>query len=142
MRDIRGDLEERLEALRRERAHLELQISTLEQKESVLRALLKQEDERLASHSVLPIHPSHGLNGDSRYSSPVAKSVLASLQEHSLCSLEELKEEAMRRSVPFGKKNPGRVIHFLLLGMQQNGIVERLKDGSWRLGTSTGVSNQ
>ncbi len=47
--------------------------------------------------------------------------------------LGELKESAVERGVPFGDKQPGRVIHFAMLGMAQHNLVARESDGRWRL---------
>jgi hypothetical protein len=47
--------------------------------------------------------------------------------------LGELKESAVERGVPFGDKQPGRVIHFAMLGMAQHNLVARETDGRWRL---------
>lgn len=42
---------------------------------------------------------------------------------------EELEKAASDRSLNFEGKNPGRVLHFALLGMAQNGIVEMVSKG-------------
>ncbi|MFY9672869.1 MAG: hypothetical protein WAK13_00365 [Terriglobales bacterium] len=48
-------------------------------------------------------------------------------------SLDELKESAVQRGVPFGEKKPGRVIHFAMLGMEQHDLVAKTPDGRWQL---------
>jgi len=40
---------------------------------------------------------------------------------------------AVERGVPFGEKQPGRVIHFAMLGMAQHNLVAREENGRWKL---------
>jgi hypothetical protein len=47
--------------------------------------------------------------------------------------LDELKVSAVERGVPFGEKQPGRVIHFAMLGMAQHNLVAREENGRWKL---------
>ena len=52
-------------------------------------------------------------------------------------SLEDLKRIAQDRGMDFGGKNPGRVLHFGLLGMAQNNLVEMVEKGVWRISQTT-----
>jgi hypothetical protein len=60
--------------------------------------------------------------------------------KNGIASLDELKEVATQRGVPFGDKHPGRVIHFALLGMGQHKLVRRLADGRWELVKESNVN--
>jgi hypothetical protein len=136
MRDIRADLRERLEVFQRERAQLETHIAVLDQKITITKAALQQENDRINSEQeTIPFAENKPLGGagSGPYSTPLAHSVFAAFKRENPASLEFLKAQAMKDQIPFGGKNPGRTIHFLLVGMQQNGIVERTPDGEWHL---------
>jgi hypothetical protein len=65
---------------------------------------------------------------------PLSQVLIDALKaKNGAASLEELKDAAVERGVPFGRKQPGRVIHFAMLGMAQNRLVERTEDGRWEL---------
>ncbi len=133
MRDIRTDIVERLEAVRKERAQAEVHVAALQQREAVLQAMLQQEDERLAETSIGASNVTAARSNGRRYASPLALFVLSALRSHGPCELRQLKQAAVKEGFPFGKKNPGRVLHFLLVGMAQNNLVERHRDGTWHL---------
>lgn len=68
--------------------------------------------------------PSHGRN-------PLGRFLLEALQERGK-SLQELKREAQGKGLTFPGKHPGRVLHYALVGMSQNRLVEKV-NGMWRL---------
>jgi hypothetical protein len=131
MRDIRQDLRERLTQVQQQRTALEKQIATLEDREASLKALLQQEEENTRIQSVTMGTAAARANG--RYSTPLARFVLRAFTKQDRCSLRELRAAAVKEGFQFGRKSPGRSIHFLLLGMKQNGMVERSRDGTWSL---------
>ena len=54
----------------------------------------------------------------------------------------------MRTGRNFGGGKPGRAIHGALIGLKQNGVVDRLRDGRWvlkelvqRLRTNEAITN-
>jgi hypothetical protein len=138
MRDIRSDLQERIEDIARQRTEIQKRLFALDESEKNIRALLEAEEmrctaEREASLPLFNVEAEEESN-NGKYSSPVARFVISFLQhENGDASLEMLKRAAAKEGIPFGGKNPGRVLHFLLTGMHQNGLVERSESGRWRL---------
>lgn len=61
----------------------------------------------------------------------LGKFLLATLRERPK-NLDTLKREAQIAGLQFGSKHPGRVIHYALVGMAQNRLVERI-NGLWML---------
>jgi hypothetical protein len=130
MRDIRNDLRERLQAVGAERMELQAKLSALQGTESGLKALLRDEEERLARQSPSLFPPTESING-----SGLRELVHKALQEKNRpADLEEIKNDIARTSYDFGDKKPGRAIHFALIGLSQTGVVNRLQDGRWVLG--------
>jgi hypothetical protein len=135
MRDIRDDLRERIDMLAREKHNKEIEIASIDQKIAMLDGLLQQEEERVNPVTQVTLEfaqPRQQTNG-SGYSSHLALAVLHVFKTHNPATLEQLKTQAIKDGVEFGGKHPGRMIHFLLLGMEQNGIVRRTEDKRWRL---------
>lgn len=130
MRDIRVDLRERIEALSTQRAHIKTRLEQLSALELHLSALLQEEDARWVSQQPLLILP--------EVDEPKDKSALVhflqmALDDGAPHSLEELKQLASDSALDFENKHPGRVLHFALLGMQQNGAVTMPEKGVWQL---------
>jgi hypothetical protein len=65
--------------------------------------------------------------------SPIATFLREVLSDFRPRSLDELKVMAGSRGIDFKDKNPGRVLHFALVGLAQNKMVESLGNGVWRL---------
>jgi hypothetical protein len=137
MRDIREDLKERIDLLARTRQMHEIEIASLAQQSIVLESLLEQENQRVASSTQSALTfvepPPARLPNGRKYSTPLSLAVIEAFRTHNPATLGQLKNQAARDRVEFGGKHPGRAIHFLLLGMEQNGLVERTEDGRWRL---------
>jgi len=66
---------------------------------------------------------------------PLASFILESLRDGEK-TMHTLKVEAEKAGIDFSGKKPGRVLHFALLGMAQNGLTERV-NGTWKLKEST-----
>ena len=132
MRDIRVDLTERLNALGGEREKLKVRMAALDHKEALIRAILQQEEDRLRRAQAGSEPPSSNPGENGKYASPIARFVLSAFHRQNPVSLRQLRDAGVRERVPFGDKSPGRVIHFLLIGMEKNGLVERLGRGMWR----------
>jgi hypothetical protein len=133
MRDIRSDLIERLQAIRRERDEIQKRLGQLDTDEAIVSSLLEKEEATWAKlQAALPFDSSSSPQRNGKYETPLSRFVLSTLKTEGPCSLNELKNLAQRR-VSFGRKNPGRSIHFLLVGMERNGLVERLQDRTWKL---------
>jgi hypothetical protein len=127
MRDIRADLTERLEAYRAEGEALRERLAELEQLHASVSQLLEQENAIHGDQGSLFQHPGHQ-NG--AYESEIAKFVKRTLSKGP-CDMADLKIAAAKQRVQFGKKSPGRVLHFLLMGMEKNGYVERDENERW-----------
>ena len=136
MRDIRPDLQERLQSVLNKRASLQRRLDSLAVEEALLTKLLQAEDAMYPPSTLFdaleeaeptqpgPVHPT---------SAPLSEVLLDTLKEKSgTASLDELKESATKRGFSFGAKQPGRVIHFALIGMSHHRLVER-KGGRWML---------
>jgi hypothetical protein len=130
MKDIRPDLRERLERLHQERAIVEMQLEELTAREASLQLLLQEEDERMS----VPAEQMHlAEQRNSRSSSPLAQFLLKAFSRQPECTLRELKDAALKQGIRFGDKNAGRAIHFALVGMARHGLVQRQRDGKWRV---------
>jgi len=137
MRDIRKDLEERLEAIAIEKKALESQVTCLSEAEDRLRTLL--EDERLHWKERQP--PLAGLEAvrqpKSNGRTPLGRFIMEMLGDGRVWERADLAKLAKNRGLIAADKSPGRVLHFSLVGMAQNGLVEKAGEGLWRLHRST-----
>lgn len=130
MRDIRQDLRERRDFVRAKRIEHAAAAERLLAQEKTLDSLIEEEDaiwEKLA--------PRLFEGTDEQQGSVLSQVLLDTLKSKSdlSASLDELKESAVQRGVPFGEKKPGRVIHFAMLGMEQHDLVAKTPDGRWQL---------
>ena len=132
MRDIRKDLEERIEETEAERAQFHRRIEALDQRIDMLRGMLESEKARWPEQQVLPgLISGNGVRH--RLSSPLSQFLVKALADGAPRSLTDLKRRAKDMGVDFSGKTPGRALHFALVGMQQNQMVERLETGEWKL---------
>jgi len=138
MRDIRNDLRERLESITADRRRLEAKLGDLKRAEDGVKALLSQEEEHFASLSS-PLFP----EVEATNCTGLAPLILVAMKKKNRpLDLQELKEELAKTSYNFGEKNPGRAIHFALVGLDQNGVVERLEDRRWTIKQDNGIPVQ
>jgi hypothetical protein len=134
MRDIRSDLRERLETVTAEVNKLKAKLSDLETTQAGIKMLLRQEEDHFSSLSS-PLFPAD---------EAATGTGLAQLIVHMMRSknrpldLQEIKDEIAKTPYNFGEKNPGRAIHFALVGMDQNGMVQRLSDKRWAIKPNIG----
>ncbi|MBI2303284.1 MAG: hypothetical protein HYU86_00860 [Chloroflexi bacterium] len=131
MRDIRRDIQERLEDVEAEKAQLQRRLSNLADNEAILRKLLEQEELRwkaqqpaLAGLDVVP---------KAQGRSPLGRFILDTLGDGSEWTLEQLVTAAIAKGMFFNGKSPKRAIHFSLVGMKQNGLVRWVRSGVWKL---------
>lgn len=130
MRDIREDLRQRLMRIGIQRAELQQRLVWLGNVQEHIKAALEYEISE-ADTDQSTLFSDLGEPGSDR--SPLAqflREVLSDLRPH---TLEELKTTATARALDFKGKNPGRVLHFALVGMAQSHLVESLGSGTWRL---------
>jgi hypothetical protein len=125
MRDIRSDLQERLEATVRERMELGKRLRALESREHRLRALLQDEEIgglRPSQLSALP-DPSQGPR--------LREFVLRSLADGRAWSLDDMKRQARTLGLTTIGAT-GRALNITLVNLLREGLVTRLADGRWR----------
>ncbi len=134
MRDITSDLVERINELEAEQQRLTDELREIEKDKSLVKMLLEREIARKRRLQPALFGPGElGEGKEEKYSTPLARSVLEFLKERESAHLDDLKQNALLRGIDFADKSPGRAIHFLLLGMEQNGYVEKVQDGIWKL---------
>ncbi len=129
MRDIRKDLKDRLADIKARRNEMQAELRRLADQEAAVERLLLAEESkwRHTTPSLFESEPQPQQMTLSQLLLDTLKS------KNGTASLDELKEEARQSGVPFGRKQPGRAIHFAMLGMAQHNLVERTKDGKWSL---------
>ncbi len=128
MRDIRQDLRERRDSVRTKRAAMLAAADRLAVQEQTLDRLIEEEDAMWEQVNP-PLFEKTEAQG-----SVLSQVLLETLKSKGgMAWLGELKESAVERGVPFGDKQPGRVIHFAMLGMAQHNLVSRENDGRWKL---------
>jgi len=134
MKDIRQDLKERLVDVDQERVRIQSRLAELTHIESGLKSLLEAEEKRWKpSTETYTLFPPPKPNGSGKYSSPIAQFIMAALSDGKPKTLADLKKGAQLDGIDFGDKKPGRSIHFALVGMQQNSMVEMVGKGVWKL---------
>jgi hypothetical protein len=129
VRDIRADLQERLAATVKQRSDLIQQAQALEQRERLLRALLR--DEEIAGAR---LHPSSAslAAGETSGGAFLREFILGSLADGHSWSLDALKERAQAMGLPT-LGTAGRSLNITLVNLLRQGLVTRLQDGKWRL---------
>jgi hypothetical protein len=135
MRDIRPDLRERLQSVLNKRQTYQRALDALSVEENLLTKLLQAEDAMFDTSTLFDAVEDAKPTELSppQPASPLSEVLLDTLKTKSgPVTIEELKQSAAQRGVPFGGKRPGRVIHFVMLGMAQHNLVEK-KDGGWML---------
>lgn len=136
MRDIRRDLRERLAEIVSERESLAGRLKHLDDLEATLKTLFQQEELRWKAQQP----PLTGLEGviepKAAGQSPLGRFLLETLSNGKEWHLVDLVTLANNRGLIAEGKSPRRVIHFSLVGLKQNGIVEMVTSGVWRLKTS------
>lgn len=134
MRDIREDLRQRLMKITAQRGELRARLAWLDEMEGHLKAALEYERGQ-AEFDQTGLLFDEPVEGERSATALFIREALGDLRAH---TLEELKASAHQRGLAFGEKNPGRVLHFALVGMKQGGIVDRDSEGRWRLTESGG----
>jgi hypothetical protein len=135
MRDIRPDLKERLEGLEAESEEHKFAIIRIDQQKIGIKALLAAEDARWKSVQPALFQNGHALPEDEGHQgqTPLAQFLQQALRDRRPQELKELVLRAIQEQINFEGKNPGRTLHFALVGLQQHGYVERDdRTGAWR----------
>lgn len=129
MRDIRDDLRQRLTKIGIQRGELQARLTWLARMQEHIEAAL--EYETTLSDNQAMLFSEHV--GELNRSSSLAQFIRESLADLRPRTLDELKIAANAKGLDFKDKNPGRVLHFALVGMAQSNLVESLGGGVWRL---------
>jgi len=131
MRDIRKDLRERIEDIRSHQEVLQLRIKRLEEQAAMLENLLKQEeaDWQVRQPALFDL----GKGSSARVRSELSRFLLAALNDGKPHGIVELVDLAQSKGIPIKGKSPRKAIHFALVGMKQNKIVEMLESGVWKI---------
>jgi uncharacterized coiled-coil protein SlyX len=132
MRDIRKDLEERIETLEKRKALSLIQIKKLEERVANLRQLLELEQAEWEAKQpsflslgkdVLPV----------RTHSELSRFLLNTLSDGNLHRTEELAVLAQSRNIPIKGKSYKRAVHFSLVGMKNNRLVDWVQSRVWKI---------
>src|ERR1700683_152546 len=135
LRDLREDLRPRLRAIEIERAQLQERLTFLAESEKNIGSLLRYEHLRVRNDEqnlTLPLLAVGDLEAESK-SSKLTLFLRDKLADGRTWTLGDLKLAAHEAGLDFGGKQPGRVLHFALLGMSQNRFVEMVGKGVWRM---------
>ena len=142
MRDIRDDLRERLETIAAEKRRLQDQVTSLDRQEASVKVLLADEDNRWSGVQPKLFLPTRGGNGRIQHAAapeltgtPLSQMIREILSDGVGRTARGIGEIVKQRGFPFGEKHPSRVVHFALLGMDQNKLVQSRK-GVWTLAKS------
>ncbi len=121
MRDIRADLKDRLAELVKERAEVESRRENIAARESQLKALIREEDERWAGvqERLFP----EGTRDKGEAEHPVLSAFLIDQLRSGPRSKDDLVKAATEANFPFGAKSPRRSIHFALVGLENKKLV-------------------
>lgn len=141
MRNITEDLRERLNAVLAEQEVARRRLADLENEATTLRFVMRQElarwdrsgKETVAGELTAPpdYEGSERVRSNNRDRSPLAIALIDILSPGNPMSLATLAEALQGRGFDFGKKSPGRTLHFALMGMRRSGIVDRAQSGEW-----------
>ncbi|MBZ5580333.1 MAG: hypothetical protein LAP40_27575 [Acidobacteriia bacterium] len=139
MRDIREDLRQRLQSIALQRGELQARMEWLDKAEAHVRGLMEYEKYQVQTQQE-PLFSQDQLPAEGERTA-IAQFLREALADGRSRTLEELKKSAAVRDVNFEGKNPGRVLHFALLGMAQSGVVAMVNKGVWQINTERPVEN-
>jgi hypothetical protein len=148
MRDIRPDIDDRLQELADEKRKLTERLNELAQVETQLRTLQALEERRwqAMAQTDLPLSPAPITLRLSRMSNtaefryplvkpgdlpPFSQLLFSLVDEMGPSTTAELAAAVTNRGFPFGKKSPVRSTHFGLVGLKRVNLVE-MHEGKWR----------
>lgn len=134
MRDLRDELRQRLQGIALEKATYRERLVYLDKIEEQVKGFLEYETMRVRAEgrdqTVLFPEIDPIPEGER---SALSQFLRDALMDGNPRSLDDLKRSAQDRNFDFGEKNPGRVLHFALLGMAQSGVVTMVEKGVWRI---------
>ena len=130
---VKIDLEAKLEFVASERQALRLRLEHLEGVEEAIRLLITEE--QAAAAQQLALFPGSDGNGQHAIGrTPLSRFLFDVLANGAYRSLRVLSQIGQARGLDFEGKNPRRVLHFALIGLQRNGYAEYNRpERGWRL---------
>lgn len=132
MRDIRKDLEERIERAEARRLLLIKDAERMADKIASLRGLLEQEEAEWQARQPSLLDLGKGVSPVRTYSE-MSRFLLNALSDGALHRTDELAALAQSRNIPIKSKSYKRVVHFSLVGMKNNRLVDWVESGVWRI---------
>jgi hypothetical protein len=134
LRDIRDDLSDRLRKIAKQRQLLLTQLKALEIQEAAAKALLNAEEAQFRGQE-LPFGGDEPLQPVTSPTSVFRKFALECLSDGQDWSLSHMTKEAIERGLSSAAegRSLGRSLHAALLGLRQQGMVERDVAGHWKI---------
>ena len=126
MRDIRKDLQDRLDAVASKQEKLQKQVADLEVQKKLLLTLLREEQRRWGDDNV-------GLESNGHKSRGLSEIIRDIMSDGEPWYGATIAAAAEKRGYHFGNSKQGRVTHFTLIGMARKGIVQSVGTGKWKL---------
>jgi hypothetical protein len=122
MRDIRGDLRERIEIIDEEIRSLTARLEWLQSKRVALLELYGEEERRFVDSA-----PS-----DSRGSeNELLRFIVQLVSGGGYWTVDRIREAAESQGVPIRSDHPGRSIHMMMVNLKRGGVVDQDSDGNW-----------
>jgi len=132
MRDIRKDLEERMEAVEKRKALLLIQVKKLDEKLAVLGQLLEQEETEWEAKQPSLLDLGKDI-APVKTHTELSRFLINTLSDGELHRTNELAALAQNRNIPIKAKSYRRAVHFSLVGMKNNRIVDWVESGVWKI---------
>jgi len=132
MRDIRKDLAERMERAKTRKALLLNEIERTDNTIASLQSLLDQEEAEWQSRQPSLIDLGRDVS-PVRTHSELSRFLLTTLSDGKLHRTDELAALAQSRNIPIKSKSYKRAVHFSLVGMKNNRLVDWVESRVWRI---------
>jgi len=132
MRDIRKDLEERIDRARARRIQMLTNIQKLDESIASLQNLLDQEEAEWQARQPSLIDLGSDVS-PVRTHSELSRFLLTTLSDGKLHRTDELAALAQNRNIPIKSKSYKRAVHFSLVGMKNNRLVDWVQSRVWRI---------
>ena len=132
MRDIRKDLEERIEAIGSRKVHFLFQIKRLDEKLTALKQLLEQEEAEWKAKQPSLLDLGKDI-APIKTHTELSRFLLNTLSDGKLHRTNEIAALAQSRNIPIKGKSYKRAVHFSLLGMKNNKLVDWIESGVWKI---------
>jgi hypothetical protein len=124
-RDIRRDLRDRRDSIKKQREEYKLRLSELDQAEASVNALLEYEEQQWGgkpNRALVLTSPNEApAEGNGFGRTPLSQLILGTLKDSNRAlGLDDFKKHAEAIGFDFGEKSPGRTLHWALVGLAEN----------------------